>query len=373
MAEERTQQENEGQINLFLILQLVRKNLLLFLLFVIAALFVSYLVNRYSQSIYEISGQLLISEQSGSATSPEQLLRDIPLMDQRPNVENEQIFLKSSKIVGKAVDRLNLPVTYIGVGEVKNAVQYKKASFKVIGEVKNDKLYEKDIDLKVLDKNRVKVSLSVEDEERFNFSKKLRFGEAFSNEYLRFKILRQKERFPFNDISEIKDKPFKFHFNKRSNLVNSFKDRIEIETVGEESTVLSVSIKSPVKERAEDFINALMQVYIDNELNQKSRKASNTIEFIDGQINSMSKSLARAEDSLQQFQVKNAELNISGGSLSTGSDGSGGGSPGGSQGNFFGKMTQIQSELEKIKLQIKSLKLLKRKLWIPLPIPAVPL
>jgi uncharacterized protein involved in exopolysaccharide biosynthesis len=358
MADQQTQSEG-SQIDVFVILRLIRRNLLFFILAAVAALFVAYMVNRYAQEVYSISGQLSVSQDSRAAATPGNVLQDIPMLNQKPNVANERIILKSTKFVGQAVDRLNLPITYKKVGQVRNSVIYQGSPFKVVGKLKSNSLYETDIEVEILGKNRVRVSLPEEKSSKHHFDKTLRFGERYNNNALSFKVLRDKDEFPFNNASSIANTFFKFHFNKRENLISSFKSSLSIGKVGERTSVISISLNSPVRERAKDFIDALMKTYIQNVLEQKSKVASNTIDFIDQQIETMSRSLSRAEDSLKRFQVENARFNLGG--VSSGG-GSGGGSSSGGSGQFFSKLTRIQSDIEKVKLQIKSLDHIKNKI-----------
>ena len=79
----------------------------------------------------------------------------------------------------------------------------------------------------------------------------------------------------------------------------------------EYSSVLKLSTTTKVVEKGRDYINALMQSYIQYDLNEKNKIQENTINFIEEQLGFLEDSLKEKERELQQFKVDNKLLDVS--------------------------------------------------------------
>jgi capsular exopolysaccharide synthesis family protein len=83
--------------------------------------------------------------------------------------------------------------------------------------------------------------------------------------------------------------------------------------LSDESNVVNLSIQVEVVEKGQAFLNKLMETYIDYELDKQQQKGRKTIDFIDKQIGTVSDSLQKVENSMEQFR------GVSGGMINTAS------------------------------------------------------
>src|SRR5690606_18311196 len=90
----------------------------------------------------------------------------------------------------------------------------------------------------------------------------------------------------------------------------SYRNQLNIEPISKESNIVQLTIQQAVPQKGVDFINAVMRVYLDNELYKKNQLGLRTIEFIDNQLMGVSDSLRRVEGTLESFRAKSNVIDI---------------------------------------------------------------
>ena len=106
-----------------------------FVLSVFVCLFISYLINRYSEKVYSVQSSLIIrdDENPNSFSGAENLIQGLRLVKNTKSVQNEIGILKSYSLAYKAVSELEeFKVTYIGVGRrgIVKSELYTRSPFK---------------------------------------------------------------------------------------------------------------------------------------------------------------------------------------------------------------------------------------------------
>ena len=79
----------------------------------------------------------------------------------------------------------------------------------------------------------------------------------------------------------------------------------------QQSSLLSMSLKGPLKEQMADYLNASINEVQSYELRQKNLMAINTIEFIDGQLIQIESALRDSETALKEFRSENLIVDLS--------------------------------------------------------------
>ena len=95
-------QDLEGSINLKAIFGKIMAHLPYFVLSIVFALFIAFLVNRYADPKYKVTTTLLIKEKNartGGMDGAESFLSGMSLLNSSRNIENEQGVLKSKSLV----------------------------------------------------------------------------------------------------------------------------------------------------------------------------------------------------------------------------------------------------------------------------------
>jgi capsular exopolysaccharide synthesis family protein len=82
-------------------------------------------------------------------------------------------------------------------------------------------------------------------------------------------------------------------------------ESFQIFPIHELSSVLGLSLDASHPQKGADYLNTLMDVFLEIELEEKNRMARRTVEFIDAQIAGVSDTLNYFEENLQTFRSRN--------------------------------------------------------------------
>ncbi|NOU18336.1 MAG: polysaccharide biosynthesis tyrosine autokinase [Bacteroidales bacterium] len=290
--------------HLFLILS----NWYWFALSIFTGLFIGYLVSRYSVNVYSIQSSLIIrdDESPNSFTGAENLIQGLKLVRNTKSVQNEIGVLKSYSLAYKALSELDeFNITYIGVGRrgvVKNEL-YKRSPFKVFPDSSKSNLTDYPVNITILSNEKYLLEI----DNNYNIKKEIKWGEPFKSEIFNFTLkIRNRELFSnYNAGSK-----FYFVLNSLNSLANAYKSKVSIDLNDKKGSILVLNTTGFVPEKEADYLNNLMQTYIQKGLDEKNRIAENTIRFIDSQLTDMTDSLNGAEKRLQNFRSSNKVINI---------------------------------------------------------------
>lgn len=275
------------------------------------ALFIAYLVNRYTEQIYTVSSTLIVrdDENSRGFTGQENLLRGLNIIRNTKSIQNEIGILGTYSLAQRAIRELgnDFLISYVAVGRrgIKELKLYKSSPFYV----DNEDSITLPVGLPIFITIQSKYEYLLEIEAAgYSISQKYRFNQRVELPGIVFNLkYRGAEGFNENLIG----KKYYFFQNSFNGLVNLYKSKVYIEQIHQKGSILRLTSTGFVAQQEADYLNKLMEVYIKNNLEEKNRIADNTIQFIDKQLSSMSDSLQRAEIALQQFRLENKILDLS--------------------------------------------------------------
>ena len=93
--------------------------------------------------------------------------------------------------------------------------------------------------------------------------------------------------------------------------MNEFIGRVGLGFVGENSTVLRISMVSETPDRDCEFIDKLSAIFILENLERKNAVADNSLRFINHQINLLQQSLQVSEGAMTNFRQQNKIVDVS--------------------------------------------------------------
>ncbi|NLV20296.1 MAG: polysaccharide biosynthesis tyrosine autokinase [Bacteroidetes bacterium] len=269
------------------------------------ALSIAYGINRWSEDVFTVSAILLIEdEQYGSNLSGvEQFIPGGGIFKGQQNLKNEMGILKSFSLNYKVMEQLpEFWVTYTGVGRrgIAESRQYKNTPFKVIFNSLEEQIKGQKIDIKILSDNKYKIKVGEVIEKEMNF------GEQFITDSYDFKIIKQ-GNYKFDENESNK---FYFWFNSLENLTNDYRRKLNVVPIEEEASLVSLTTSGFNAGQETEYLNKLMDVYIEMGLELKNETADNTIEFINEQLGFISDSLRLVENNLENFRLKYELLDL---------------------------------------------------------------
>lgn len=293
----------------------------LFVLCILLALAVAWVVNRYTQTVYRVDTTVLLEPQSSPLDMSFNMWGWYPDMKM---IENEKGVLLSQSLIRRVSHSLDFEVSYYGVGRILTSELYKEAPFTVV----LDTLTPQPCDVRfniVINSNQM-YTLEAEGEKvqtcyygsdynqkakvgfpvigKLNIHGKHRFGEVISGPNYNFKVILN-SRFRPETIGQ----EMYFIFNDPKAMAREYK-QFNVDLINKESSIVKISMDGLNPRKTADFLNALTTNYMERSLQLKNQEATRTIRFIEEQMLGITDSLQMAESDLQQFRKSHKVMNL---------------------------------------------------------------
>lgn len=84
-----------------------------------------------------------------------------------------------------------------------------------------------------------------------------------------------------------------------------YNSRLNVSLSDKESTIVDISITDEDKQRAEDILCKLIDVYNEQWLKDRNRVAESTFEFITNRLNTLSKELGDVDQKISDYKSQN--------------------------------------------------------------------
>lgn len=253
---------------------------------IIACLCTAYLYLRYTPSVYNIQASVLIKEEkkSGSGTGAMEALADLGFMTSADNIDNEVEILHSKSLIRDVVTELKLYTTYMYKGRIGKVELYGSSPVTV--------------DMNEADLQRLKEPVSVEI--------LLAHGSALPDSIATEAGMLAVTYNPDMDQTE-DERVIIVTIAPPMQVAKAYGSALTVEATSKTTSILAISLESTNKQRGEDFVNKLIEVYNRNANNDKNEIAQKTALFINERIGIISRELGTTEDELATFK-QNAGL-----------------------------------------------------------------
>ena len=278
--------------------------------FVVVALLLSgvlsYLYSYKLPDIYGATTQILLKDNE-VYDYQNQVYKSLGYVQSYSDIVNQKRVLTSYDLIDAALSKLDFDVSYFIVGRFKTTQVYGALPFKVHMDIYDAKLYDRPIDLQVLDSTKYEISY-----DRNGKLEKLvfRFDEEVRDPANQF--LLRIQRSPFFDgaaLERTAGTDYQFVKHEPSKLVKRYKNRITVDNQ-EFTTILDVTVEDEVGVRAKMFLDTLSREYIRYTLQSEFDINENTLNYIDKQLGEVSVILEQHEDELQTYKENKDILNL---------------------------------------------------------------
>ncbi|MBL6657031.1 MAG: polysaccharide biosynthesis tyrosine autokinase [Flavobacteriales bacterium] len=283
---------------------------------------IGFLYNWYSTKIYKSSTTILIKEDSNSGLGSEDLFGGLDLFGGQKNIKNEIGILRSFSLTRKTLEDLNLRISYFHSGSLVSKDIYDKTPFTVNLINSTPLLIDQKYYVKIISENEYQLEVDFKDaklfdlkeenyvsndEYDFEYENTHKFGELVSTDFFEFKLEK-------NDLSlfvENEWDTYYFIVNNYNDLTQAYMKKINIIETDKESSILKITHEGSNPKKINDFLEKFNFHYLQIGLNEKNQIASNTIFFINDQLTSISDSLNKVENDLENFKQSNPKIQLS--------------------------------------------------------------
>jgi len=266
----------------------------------------AYLYIRYNPNIYRVRASVLVEDNS-NLSDPSSLLFEEGLIRSKEKVANEASIIGSYPIMRETVEILDFQVSYYNVRRVLVPEIYNQCPFIVtldtLGTIDEMDLLPFDIpfDVAIHGHQTFSLSLNAEEYENLWFDKEFNFNEPITIGDFAFSI-QLRDYYKGDQVGVLEGVQYQFVVRDLHQLALEYRNRLSVSPQNKESSILELTMESPIPSKAIDFLEGLTENYIRHNLAEKNRIADNTIRFIDRELALISDSLQRVEVDLEVFK-----------------------------------------------------------------------
>lgn len=266
-----------------------------FFLCVVCSLFFGYLYIRYSIPEYEARAKIrILEEQKSSELSA---FTDLGVLGGTQNIVEDEIeILNSRSNFLEVVKKLDLNIKTVALGNLKDTEIYTNPPFKV-SFISNDS---------IIDNSKFEFFIELSSDNSFGFSlekdspvKMYSFGKNIPTEVGEIIVTPNLGYF-----EKFKGQKFRIALNSIFLVAESYQNKIIITPSNEMSNIIDISLTDPIKEKAIDIINNLVDTYNRNSIEEKKKIADKTSEFINNRIDLISGNLTNVDEDAEELLTK---------------------------------------------------------------------
>ncbi|UJP64153.1 GumC family protein [Mongoliitalea daihaiensis] len=282
----------------------------LYLFFILLFISGTYVFHRYTVDQYSVAGTIVIKANN---TPEARILDRSRIFSGQNNLENDVLMLSSKQLARETLAKLHFDVEYYAKTNIKQIELYDRSPIKIEVDWNHLQIADIPMQLEILTEKTFRIlpddggffdinpAKAGGDEELFN--RTFNFGEDIQTTRSKLKV------YLFNPgrVGET----IVYILRNPVSLEERMSKSIAITLVNVMASVLEIRTTTTVVEKGRDYINALMESYLDYELREKNRNAENTLSFIEEQLGYLEDSLRKKERELQNFKVENRMINVS--------------------------------------------------------------
>lgn len=304
--------ETNDEIDFLRIVYLALEHWYLFVLSVILCLIISYTYLWYTQPVYHMTATVLVED--GASDISQTILDEVGVGGKKRNIENEIAILNSRSLIEKAVSTLDLNINYtIDLG-LRNKVLYANTPVKM-DFVLSDDAPSKFVFSISISENSSDATLLYElvsgNGEATEHEQQIVLGEEFSNELGHFRILKTEffDSMASGDSAVSHD--YTLQYRSVEQLATAYMELLDVSEAREKASILRLKIEDKMPQRGVDILDAILRVYIQNNIEKKNQLASNSLQFIENQLKLTIDDLNKLEAEIKTFKVSHGVTDVS--------------------------------------------------------------
>lgn len=247
----------------------------------------AYVSLRYSKPLYDISSTIVISQEDNLSDAGLSVFKDLGLEQPQDQIENEIQILKSKTLIEQVITKLKLNVQYFYEGRVLDIEEYENPMVTIDFLVPDATLFQQSGTFNVRVASTSSFSFIDGEGEVLSTHK---FGETVPTAVGKA-VLTPNQM----DLSTAIGKVIKIKLIPVRSLVANYRGRLTITRVGQNSSVLQISMRDAVINKAKDFIDNLVDAYSTQTINNKKATSNKTAQFLDERLMEITSDLSSVD------------------------------------------------------------------------------
>lgn len=264
---------------------------------VLISLVISYIRLWYTPPVYSTSASLKFDEKKSEIT---ELLKVSNIYDRNNKVQSETYVIQSAPVLINAISSLDYKISYYLKGRVRSTEMYPNIPYPIEIIFQDTINFNRELfNIKNIGPKQFELSHQVGEK---NIEKIYNYGDTIRQHGLTFRI---------KFSSAANGSLYSFKFNSKEDFLGRVSSGLSMREAGKGSNVLMLTQTDANSVFCADILNAILKEYVYYDGYQRSLAASQTIEFIDGQLKFLSDQVHRSGEALEQFKQRNKIVDIS--------------------------------------------------------------
>jgi len=283
---------------------------------------------KFTSVTYNVGSSILLRiDKSHTINNTPEFLRAFDLSMTDRNFQNEIFFIQSYPLVREVVQGMDVRTSYYKQPSyipksLSWSLQnlYKSSPILVVPQEGVPQPVDLLFWVDIIDDERYRIAgigdnvslLNIEDErpagsvDKFNLQGHYRFGDLITHEHASFRVLLNSNY----DPAMLDGKDLFFQFNNLNQLAGRFKGSLSVEPQSIQSTMVNLQFKTDNIQLGRDFLNRLIEAYIQRNLDEANVLANQTIEHIERQLENISDDLTTSERQLQSLRSSRSVMSV---------------------------------------------------------------
>ncbi len=297
--------KDTGRIDLLVILPLVLKNWYWFIICIAVAMFGARWYINHTLPVFRTSGTILVNDREDrSLVDNSELLQGLGLPGGMKNIQNQIMIIKARALIESTLKVLPFEVDYYFKTLRNRLPIYPENPIKIVSDDEIPLPRDIEFSIRFLGDSRFTITSEVD---YFDFQRTASFGDSINYKSGSFIVECLNEGW----LERNKSRDLFFIINSRLRLTNSYANRLKVDLMSREGSILRISLEGTNSSKDADFINKHIEGFQAISLAKKNTEASRRIQFIDEQLAGVSDSLRLTETNLQQFRSSHRVMDLS--------------------------------------------------------------
>lgn len=269
----------------------------------------AYLYNLYRDKSYAVESKIIVPKNVNEVDF-QGIFGIQPGFNASSSVNNEVEILKSYKLNNRVAEQLNWRVFWYKMGDFTWEGLYDNVPFTLLENGINQNT--EDIEIYITPISQTTYNIKIKGNGILlnhtipeDISKNLKYGVLFKNDYFNFTLLLK----PDENVEPGDE--YYFIFRKNSRVATNYMSTLTVKGMEEGSEVIQLKLITLDKRRGVDYLNKLVEVYMNLKIEEKTESHKKTLEFINSQLSGISDSLYVSENNFASFRSKNQLINLS--------------------------------------------------------------
>lgn len=278
-----------------------------FVIGLFTSLTIAYIYLRYTTPQFKATATILVKdEKKGGMLSELSAFADMGIESGlKNNVDNEIEILKSRTLIENTVKKLHLNISMFIKGNIIYTEMFDKTPIEIQFIPKSPQFSDSNITLQFLEISDTSFQLENKlqnETSKNNFLNKndFQYGELISTQNWNLIITKNASK-----LFKVNNREITIQVNAIDDVVDSFRSRLNVNPLSKTSSVVELSLIDPVYEKAEIFLDNLIQIYNQDAITDKNQISENTSKFIAERLSLITRELDGVEQDVESFKKTN--------------------------------------------------------------------